>query len=49
MIDAIRLFVGTILRLFRTRRKILLENLALRQQFAVLKRKTCPAKVGTPR
>ena len=39
MVDAIRLFVGAILRLLRTRRRLLLENLALRQQIAVLKRK----------
>ena len=39
MVDAIRLFVGAILRLLRTRRGLLLENLALRQQLAVLKRK----------
>src|SRR5437016_5827173 len=39
MVDAIRLFVGAILRLLRTRRRLLLENLALRQQLAVLKRK----------
>src|SRR6202795_4246322 len=39
MLDIIRLLVGAILRLFRTRRNLLLENLALRQQLAVLKRK----------
>src|SRR5205807_2699923 len=39
MVDAIRLFVGAMLRLLRTRRRLLLENLALRQQLAVLKRK----------
>ena len=39
MVDIIRLLVGAILRLFRTRRSLLLENLALRQQLAVLKRK----------
>jgi putative transposase len=39
MVDAIRLFVGAIPRLLRTRRRLLLENLALRQQLAVLKRK----------
>jgi putative transposase len=39
MIDAIRLLLGAILRLFRTRRRLLLENLALRQQLAALKRK----------
>src|SRR5580704_8582866 len=38
MRDAIGLLAGTILRIFRTRHKILLENLALRQQLAALKR-----------
>jgi putative transposase len=39
MIDAIGLLVGAILCLFRTRRTLLLENLALRQQLAALKRR----------
>jgi putative transposase len=39
MINAILLLVGAILRLFRARRALLLENLALRQQLAALKRK----------
>ena len=39
MTDAIGLLVGAILRLFRARRTLLLENLALRQQLAALKRK----------
>jgi putative transposase len=39
MVDAIGLLVGVILRLFRTRRTLLLENLALRQQLAALKRR----------
>src|SRR6266581_2947958 len=39
MIDVIELFVGAILRLFCDRRRLLLENLALRQQLAALKRK----------
>jgi putative transposase len=38
MRDAVRLLVGVILRLFRARRSLLLENLALRQQLAALKR-----------
>src|SRR5258705_6339108 len=38
MIDAIGLLIGVILRLFRARRTLLLENLALRQQLAALKR-----------
>jgi hypothetical protein len=39
MLHIIGLFLDTILRLFRTRRTLLLENLALRQQLDVLKRK----------
>src|SRR5437660_9843019 len=39
MIDVMELFVGVILRLFRARRNLLLENLALRQQLAALKRR----------
>jgi putative transposase len=39
MLGAIGLVIGTILRIFRTRHKILLENLALRQQLAALKRR----------
>ena len=39
MIDAIGLLIGVILRLFRARRTLLLENLALRQQLAALKRR----------
>jgi putative transposase len=38
MIDVIGLLVGTFLRLFCVRRGLLLENLALRQQLATLKR-----------
>jgi hypothetical protein len=36
--EGIRLFVGAILRLFCDRRRLLLENLALRQQLAALPR-----------
>src|SRR5437879_2893701 len=39
MIEVIGLLAGAILRLFRTRRTLLLENLALRQQLAALKRR----------
>jgi putative transposase len=39
MIDVMGLFVGAILRLFCDRRRLLLENLALRQQLATLKRR----------
>jgi hypothetical protein len=38
MLTLIRLYLVTIARLFFTRRSLLLENLALRQQLAVLKR-----------
>src|ERR1700688_1143142 len=38
MIDTFVLLAGAILRLFHCRRRLLLENLALRQQLAVLKR-----------
>ena len=39
MIDAIGLLISVILRLFRARRTLLVENLALRQQLAALKRR----------
>ena len=39
MIDTFILLAGAILRLFHCRRRLLLENLALRQQLAVLKRR----------
>jgi putative transposase len=39
MIETIGLLLGGILRLLRARRTLLLENLALRQQLAALKRK----------
>ena len=39
MIDVMALFVSAILRLFCDRRRLLLENLALRQQLAALKRR----------
>jgi hypothetical protein len=39
MTDTFRLLLGTILRLFRIQRSFLLENLALRQQVAALKRR----------
>src|ERR1039457_3483803 len=38
MFDLFRLWLGAVLRLFRTRRSLMLENLALRQQLAVFKR-----------
>src|SRR5580700_4374440 len=39
MFDLFRLWCGAIIRTFRSRRGLMLENLALRQQLAVLKRK----------
>ena len=39
MFDLLWLWVGAFLRLFRNRQNLLLENLALRQQLTVLKRK----------
>src|SRR6267142_6089481 len=39
MIDAFVLLAGAILRLFRSRHRLLLENLALRQQLGALKRR----------
>src|SRR5579864_9024607 len=39
MIDVIGLFVGAILRLFRARQRLVLENLVLRQQLTTLKRR----------
>src|SRR5579863_1248347 len=39
MTDTFRLLLGTIFRLFRVRRSLLLENLALRQQLVALKRR----------
>jgi hypothetical protein len=39
MIDGIHLLAGSLLRLFRTRRTLLLENLALRQQLVALRRR----------
>ena len=39
MRDALLLLAGTVFRLFHPRRKLLLENLALRQQLATLKRR----------
>ena len=39
MLVLLRLLFGVLLRIFRSRRHLLLENLALRQQLAVLKAK----------
>lgn len=46
MIETVELLMGAILRLFRARRRLLLENLALRQQLAALKRRHPRPKVS---
>jgi putative transposase len=38
MLGLLRLWVGVLVRLFRSHRSLLIENLALRQQLAVFKR-----------
>ena len=45
MFRLIGLCLGTLVRLLRARRSLLLENLALRQQLAVLKRRRPPILV----
>ena len=39
MVNTLRLLPGTVLRVFRARRALLLENLALRQQLVALRRR----------
>ena len=46
MFDLFRLWCGAIIRTFRGRRGLMLENLALRQQLAVLKRKHPRPQLG---
>jgi putative transposase len=46
MTDTLRLLLGTICGLLRTRRNLLLENLTLRQQIAVLNRRRPRPKLG---
>jgi hypothetical protein len=46
MFDLFRLWLGVVLRLFRTRRSLMLENLALRQQLAVFKRQQPRPRLG---
>src|SRR5574337_241676 len=46
MFRAIVLLLGSVLRCFRSRRSLLLENLALRQQLTVLKRKHPRTQLG---
>jgi hypothetical protein len=47
MFAIIRLLFGTISRLFCSRRSLLLENLALRQQLAVFKRRHPRSRLNT--
>jgi hypothetical protein len=48
MFSISRLWVGVLLRLFRSRQSLLIENLALRQQLAVFKRqRRRPRLTGT--
>jgi putative transposase len=47
MLRFLRLCFGTLVRLFRARRSLLLENLALRQQLVVLKRRHPRPSLGT--
>lgn len=47
MLRFVRLCLGTLVRLFRAHRSLLLENLALRQQLVVLKRRHPRPSLGT--
>ena len=47
MLRLLRLLVDLFTRLFRSRRDLLLENLALRQQLGVFKQKHPPARFAT--
>ena len=46
LFDLFRLWLGAVLRGFRTRRSLMLENLALRQQLAVFKRQQSRPRLG---
>ena len=46
MFDLFCLWFGAVLRIFRNRQNLLLENLALRQQLVVLKRRHPKPKLG---
>src|ERR1035441_3103092 len=46
MLDLFRIWFGAALRFFRTRQNLMLENLALRQQLLVLKRRHPKPKLG---
>jgi hypothetical protein len=45
MLGFLRLWFGLLVRCFRSHRSLLVENLALRQQLIVLKRRLCFAKI----
>ena len=47
MFDLFRLWLGAMFRGFRTRRSLMLENLALRQQLAVFKRQQPRPRLGS--
>ena len=46
MFELFRLWFGAVLRIFHTRRSLMLENLALRQQLTVLKRRHPKPRLG---
>lgn len=46
MFDVFQIWFGAALRFFRSRQDLMLENLALRQQFVVLKRRHPKPKLG---
>ena len=47
MLDLLRLWSGLLTRLVRSRRNLLMENLALRQQLAVFKRQNSRPRLAT--
>ena len=46
MFELFRLWFGAVLRIFHTRRRLMLENLGLRQQLTVLKRRHPKPRLG---
>jgi len=49
MLELFRIWFGAALRFFRTRQNLMLENLALRQQLVVLKRRHPKPQTGSAR
>ena len=47
MFGIVRLWVGVLVRWFRSRQRLLIENLALRQQLAVFKRQHSRPRLAT--